>query len=214
MQHSTILILIIVLAGILGGLTNYFLSFNDASSKRESWVNLCKSLLLSLCASVTVPLFLQIIANNLLEIPEKIPYPEKNYFILLGFCVLAAFYSKRFLEDLYTKMNKIEKKANEAKQTAQRLEESKKEVDNIEDLIPTNKGDEALLTTNNQEADIRMVISAILNSSYSFRTVVGISKETKLSAEIVKSILDFLSNAGKTEKRTNKEGREVWRLIM
>ena len=123
MTHTQIIIGIIIAAGLLGGITNFLLLYKLTYTNKESWLNFLKSISLSLCASFTVPLFLQIISNNLLEIQKDSPFPDKNYFVLLGFCVLAAFYSKRFLEDLYSKVNKAEQKAEEAKGISEEAKE-------------------------------------------------------------------------------------------
>src|ERR1700680_3611262 len=100
MCSTLIVILIILGAGILGGVTNYFLIYEFSSEQvseplisEKRWVNFWKSVLVSLCAAITVPLFLQIISNNLLQEQANGTLPTKNYFILAGFCILAAFFS-------------------------------------------------------------------------------------------------------------------------
>ncbi|KOS06041.1 hypothetical protein AM493_08310 [Flavobacterium akiainvivens] len=129
MSPSVIIILIISLSGILGGLTNFY-TINEFKSKKESQRNLIKSILLGICASCAVPLFLQVLSNNLLDIPtEEITtgtnqkYPIKNYFILAGFCIIAAVYSKRFLDDLYDKINKTKQEVEEVKKSAEQAKE-------------------------------------------------------------------------------------------
>lgn len=125
MSPSVMIILIISLSGILGGLTNFY-TISDFKSTEESQRNLIKSLLLGICASCAVPLFLQVLSNNLLDIPPtgaSQTYPTKNYFILVGFCVIAAVYSKRFLDDLYDKINKTKQEVEEVKKSAEQAKE-------------------------------------------------------------------------------------------
>jgi hypothetical protein len=113
MKPILIIILIILFAGLLGGVTNFFLLWSSERRQDENRVIFFKSVLMGLCASIAVPLFLQVLPNSLLDIGEEMPL--KNYFILAGLCVLASFYSKRFLEDLYDRVSKAEKTAEEAK---------------------------------------------------------------------------------------------------
>ena len=107
MTNSAIIITIILLAGLLGGLTNFFMLYDGKLTSRENWIKFFAALFLSISASITVPLFLQILSNNLLD-----DMKFKNLLIFAGFCVIAGFFSKRFLEDLYTKLNNLNKKVD------------------------------------------------------------------------------------------------------
>lgn len=213
MLHTQIIIYILIASGLLGGLTNFFLLYNIDYKTKECLINLFKSILLSLCASMTVPLFLQIISNNLLDVPQKGSFKEKNYFILAGFCVLAAFYSKRFLDDLYSKVNRVEKKAEEAKQIAENVEQKNQEIDNVDDIVNETAIHRAL-TANYTKDDLRAVSTAILTSKYSYRTVTGISKDTNISDDKVRGILEILKNRGYAESKTNKKGNDIWKIII
>lgn len=89
------IILIIIFAGLLGGVTNFFLMWNSEIKGRDMTMMFWKCILMGLCASFTVPLFLQVLPNTLLDITNDMP--AKNYLIIAGLCVLAAYFSKRFL---------------------------------------------------------------------------------------------------------------------
>lgn len=69
----------------------------------------------------------QVLPNTLMDISQGMP--PKNYFVLAGLCVLAAYFSKRFLEDLYDKINNIEKKTDNIEKKA---DEAKKAVEDVE----------------------------------------------------------------------------------
>jgi hypothetical protein len=213
MTHTQIIISIILSAGLLGGLTNFFLLYNLDYKKNECWINFFKSLLLSLCASLTVPLFLQIISNNLLDIPRDTTFQGKNYFILAGFCVLAAFYSKRFLDDLYAKVNKAEKKADEAKKDVERLENKNQEIDDVNAVIDDSEINKTF-TTNYTNDEIKAVTRAMLISKFNFRTVKGVASDASISADKVEGIFKLLEKGGYAEKRSNKEGKDVWKIIV
>jgi hypothetical protein len=211
MTPPQIIITIIVAAGLLGGLTNFFLFYNFDNNKKECWISFLKTIFLSICASVTVPLFLQIISNNLLDISNGSPFPYKNYF-LAGFCVLAAFYSKRFLDDLYAKVNKAEMKAEEAKQIAENAEQKNQEIDDVESIINEINLDRTLINEYS-ENDIKKIVRAILESKYTYRTIAGIEKATEIQEETIKVILELLKNAGFAESKKNKRGNDIWKII-
>jgi hypothetical protein len=161
---------------------------------------------------VTVPLFLQIISNNLLDIPKDTTFPDKNYFILAGFCVLAAFYSKRFLDDLYAKVNKAEMKAEEAKQIAENAEQKNQEIDDVEEIINETELNKTF-TTDYSKDEIKAVSRAILLSKYTYRTITGVAKETNISVDKVKGILDLLKKGGFAESKKNRKGNDIWKII-
>jgi hypothetical protein len=213
MTHIVKLLLIITGSGLLGGLTNFFLLYDSESKNEVIWINLIKSILLSLCASITVPLFLQIISNNLIDLPTNNTFPGKNYLILAGFCVLAAVYSKRFLEDLYSKVNKAEAKAEEAKKVAKEAEKYiesnledeqneqgtistksnptkseviKKKIESIGDILDI---DINTYLRDNAEIEIKSVLNNLQNSKYRDRSIQGISKSTNINPNHVAVIL-------------------------
>ncbi|OJH13711.1 hypothetical protein FPG87_12600 [Flavobacterium psychrophilum] len=213
MTHTVIIILIIIFAGILGGLTNFFLILNLEHKSKECWLNFFKSLFLSLCASATVPLFLQIISNNLLDLSTDGKFPDKNYFILAGFCVLSAFFSKRFLEDLYAKVNKAEEKAEEAKQQVAKLENKNQEIDDVSSIVDDKKITDNVVKTKYTIEQISEVTKATVGSKYNFRTVKGVAAEINYSEEDVKGIFNLLLELGYAEKRNNRENKDVWKII-
>jgi hypothetical protein len=210
-----IIILIILFAGLLGGVTNFFLIWEKNMESRESKMLFIKSILMGLCASLTVPLFLQILPNTLLEINDSMP--AKNYLIIAGLCVLAAYFSKRFLEDLYDKVNKIEKKTDtidlkvdEAKKAVEDVELQNQELDNIGDIVKdvVDKSNTPI-----SPAEIEKVTDAVLNTTYSYRTIPGIAEDTVHDTDKVKEILDLLKNCGYVEMKKNRRGNDIWKGI-
>jgi len=139
MKHTCIIIIIMAAAGILGGATNFFILFkrekkkiNEAESQGEEveesevwWITLPKCILISLCASFTVPLLFYLLQSDALSlnkyiVKDIIPthLPVEIYFYFAGFCVLAAFFAKKFLDDMYKKLNSLEKDTKDAKEKA------------------------------------------------------------------------------------------------
>lgn len=225
-QRYCIIISIIVGAGLLGGLTNFFLLYNSKLDSKENWIKLFACIFLSLCASLTVPLFLQILSNNILD---NITF--KNSLIFAGFCVLASYFSKRFLEDVYAKLNKLDKKVDETKkETESRIENMTQRTDTVvkkvedleeaeeeieDDNIPTeikdsiSKYKKGVLAEN----ELENIVKSLASTKYSFRTLEGIRKDTELGKERVKEILDHLIEHGFAERKVSSNGKDIWRIL-
>lgn len=224
MTHNQIILTIIIGAGLLGGLTNFFRLYKLDYQKKECWINFAKAILMSLCASLTVPLFLQTISSNLIDFPETGKYPDKNYFIIAGFCVIAAFFSKRFLEDLYDKVNNLEKKTDETKKELQDTVKRAKEVDkkvgdieeSMEDNIPTDIKDTLMKNSSLSliEDDAQKIITVLFSSKYSFRTISGIQKATSITEDKIKKALEHLLEMGFAERKVSYKGTDLWRLLI
>ncbi|MFN8239414.1 MAG: YEATS-associated helix-containing protein [Bacteroidales bacterium] len=210
-----LIILIILLAGLLGGITNYYLIWNPEIPIGETRMLKIKCILMGLCASITVPLFLQVLPNDLLTITDTMPV--KNYLIIAGLCVLASYFSKRFLEDLYDKINNIEKKTEtidkkveEAKKAVEDVEMQNVEIDDIDEVVQDVI---AKTSTNIDAISIQKVANAVLNTTYSYRTVPGISEDTINDQDKVNEILLLLQKSGYVEAGKNKRGKDIWKGI-
>lgn len=112
-----VIILIILFAGLLGGLGNYCLIKNDLSSFKEGlYLNdfdLIRSLVLGVIASAIIPLFLNIISSDLLEINER-KDNYRNYLIFTSLCLMASLFSSRFLPNAYeSAFQQFEAKVNQ-----------------------------------------------------------------------------------------------------
>ena len=203
-----ILIAIILAAGLLAGTTNYLINAT-AENQEAGPRNYFKNILLSICAAITVPLFLQILPNSLLDADK---FENKNYFIFAGLCILAGYYAKRFLEDLYSRVNKAEKKADAAQRRLNDLIEQKKELDGT-DAFVTKKMPEMRTAAGVTDAEANSVIRSIRESGYFFRTAKGIAKASGLPEPRILPTLGLLEKEGQVEKQTNQEGTPVWQIL-
>jgi hypothetical protein len=208
------IVMIIITAGILTGVTNYLIGCSLKDPIRENWIKVFTSILLSLCASATVPLFLQILNNNLLQEPK-----DKELLIFLGFCVIAGFFARRFLNDLYAKVKNLENKVEEQDekteaglaQNAKRTEEINRKVEDIEEsneeiipeeILPSIKETLRFNTALNFEDDqLQKIINELSLPKYSWRTLPGIAQGTGISKEQLSPLFEHLKNFGFLEKR-------------
>lgn len=141
-----------------------------------------------------------------------------NYFIFAGFCLIAAILSKRFIEDLYSRVIKAEQvakeaktEAKEAKQATQELEDSKQEIDDSETFLDNNSTKSLSKSVKNNATKI---IDSIQKSNFTYRTVNGISKDSKLSPSEVIETLDELENEKIVRSRLNRKGNKVYKVIL
>jgi hypothetical protein len=93
---------IMVAAGLLAGIANFFLS--EAQSGRE----LGKYIVLGIVAALTVPLFLNMTSSNLLEFGRTRPL---SIFVFAGFCLVYVLLSRRVFEAIANRLLQIGQKA-------------------------------------------------------------------------------------------------------
>lgn len=91
-NYMLLILCIMVIAGLLGGLANYFMSGKDTGFL---WRDLIKYVVLGIVAALTVPLFLNMISSNLLAAARGRPI---DLFVFAGFCLIFVLFSRRFLE--------------------------------------------------------------------------------------------------------------------
>lgn len=98
---------IMLAAGLLAGLANFFLSDPDGkASARE----LLKYLVLGVVAALTVPLFLNMASSNLLEFGRTRP---NALFVFGGFCLIFVLLSRRLFESIIHKLMNLGQKRSE-----------------------------------------------------------------------------------------------------
>lgn len=221
-----ILLGIILISGILGGIGNFYILCSEFKEMNtEIYFNnfiLQKSIVLGVIAASVIPLFLNIISSNLLEIKEE-SKNYKNYFIFGGLCLVASLFSNRFLTNAYNnvfnqfneKFDKVEELAFEAKKNAdvalkteivnQKLENSSfEEIYNTSQLKLGNDSKKYNLNLQDQEILNKIFENKIiykndlvLDSFYSISSIekltdLGIIYELKVQDELVLSVNDDL----------------------
>lgn len=128
-QYVSILAIIMLATGVIGGLAN---SLNTRKEERDY----PRSVLLGVVATLTIPLFLNIVDSKIIAEDGIL----NNYSILVfaGFCVLAAFYANNFLEGLSSRVlqdlkKKVEKTDQKLSETDEKLRETAQKTDLVVD---------------------------------------------------------------------------------
>jgi len=225
---------IIIAAGCLGGLGNYLIQRADEPGRAR----VSRSVVLGVIASGIVPLFLKVISSDIvpklsdLKRGQGVPFET---FEFCGFCLLAAVFSRNFLEgiskrvltELQEKVRKAEAKSDRAEQESQEAQTkaaaAEEQVQTLEPAVRkltepapvtahvnSRMAEDSLeglaLTTEDEQ-----ILSALANGAYSYRTIEGICNETKLPRIAVENWLENLRNLGLAGRRTSP-GRLLWFL--
>lgn len=171
-KSISIIVWIIIGTGIFGGLINYFRNVLDKDFKKTETI---KPILLGLAASALVPLFLNMISSDLLK-GEEIEI--LNYFIFLGFCLIASIFSGEFIDSIGKKV------INQIREVKKEIEDSNTEDEslNIEEVNKIDSLDEKK----------KIILSAFINSRYTYRSISGLCKDTGLDKVTIKRELKDL----------------------
>jgi len=207
----TILVSLIVAAGLLGGVANYFMNKPDTS---WLWHDFFKSALLGLTAAATVPLFLRTVSSNLMN--ECLAGDVIAYFVFFGFCVIAAIFSAKFLQSLADKLlqevNQVKQKQEELDETTgilvQQNSDPQEQPELETNLESVNKRGAAMALTDEQK-----MMMTLQSGKYAFRTISGLSADTGMDRTTALAMLTDLETKGKVQKiRRATDGATVWAL--
>lgn len=113
--HLLLILGIMIAAGILGGIANYFLDDRENAGSGRSATRYA---VLGVVAALTVPLFLNMISSHLLEATRL---KSSELFVFAGFCLLYVVVSRRFFENLAVQ---ILRQADLVRKEARRLPEA------------------------------------------------------------------------------------------
>ena len=195
---GTFLILVLgimVISGILAGLTNYFFSENQKPRVLQTILGRC---LLGIAAALTVPLFLNIISSNLLATAQKNPI---NLLVFNGICLIFAFALCRFKEIIFVKQS-------------QKTEKDKKD-NTIIIPIKTEYGFETSqreflrdkINRTGMSASELKILGSIANKKHAHTSLVDLLKDPELINDKINETLSSLMAKGFVEQRLSQENR-------
>jgi hypothetical protein len=117
-------------AGFLGGTVNYYLTYTkkEDGGSRKYWT----CVIIGLAASLLVPLFLKTISSNLINCTNSGCPQALDYLVFLGICLIAAIFSRRFIDSVAAK---ILKEAKEATEKAEQAQENVEQISESNDAI-------------------------------------------------------------------------------
>lgn len=212
-SYMLVILLIMVMAGLLGGIANYFLSDRQSEAGRRDWG---KFLTLGVIAALTVPLFLNMISSNLLEAARTRPV---DFFVFAGFCLFYVVASRRVFENAANKLlgqmdQMRDQMRHEMGQIKQQQQEHPVSVAVREEAAPVAA--EAIATVKPEVVreslsynDIE-ILRALSEDSYIYGNLAGLTDKTGLARDLVSTRLTVLKNFGIIETRINDKNVLHW----
>ncbi len=203
-MHTISLAMAMAFGGIAGGFASYIITPIDEenNTKIPKWSYV---ILLGVIVAFTVPLFLSLAQSRLVEDITNPANPNKsvgaNVLVLMGFCIVAAFSARRFLENL------SERVLADLKKTKAKVEDNAEQIEKLDEALeknipapqPPNEAENLIPQTGaplilNELPNIYKVLYATsLNTK---RTLSGISKDSGLTREETQKIIHSAISKG------------------
>jgi DNA-binding MarR family transcriptional regulator len=212
----TTLVVAIVLAGVFGGLVNFYLSYRSDQEGTTIW----KSITLGIGASSLVPLFLTTISSHLIEEIRTAQNNDlsKNILVFFGFCLIAAISSKAFIQSI---SKRVLDEAREAKKTAQAASKRASEVQSaVEPILEKETEREPGTTKATFTAEALQlgseewnILERLATGEKLLRTRTGLARETGMSHAEVAKIMDVLRGKNLVARKEMKkaDGSQIYR---
>ncbi|HEU18851.1 MAG TPA: hypothetical protein ENO00_05620 [Deltaproteobacteria bacterium] len=190
---------IMVISGFLGGSVNYFTGIR---SEREERLSLLKYFFLGGVASLTVPLFLNMVSSDLLLTVGRKPL---NIFILSGLCIVFSAATCRLL-DTFTEKQPV------VSQSVPQTHEHTTVVSSQPDKTETIKPARPLITAGLSENDIIVMSLMLDNGMYVDRSIDDILKKSPLPRDQFNETIAVLMAKGLIGQKLNEDNRLLFSL--
>ena len=214
MTHLTQIIVIMLFAGLFGGIVNFLMLENKNDGvkllKNRAFY---KSLFLGIAASFLVPLFLNTISSNIIESSEKDIY---QLLVFAGFCLIAAISSKTFINSISESMIKeLSNSVNNMEEQVGPIIESATERDANEDgEAQNNSADTPLRKSEISDDDMhsmeQKVLGSVANGKFTYRTTAGIAKDTGISKPQTDHVVKQLINKGHLSQNGSNPNTNIY----
>ena len=197
--HVGILVGVMLLAGILGGVVNYYLTRKDDPEHNTR----AKCITVGLGASFLVPLFLNIIQSGLLKMGTD-GYFVPHYLVFSGFCLIAAISSTVFVRSLSDRVLMEARAAKSGAESAVRIAE---DVQSTIEPLANKETEEELTTeelrelmaeevTHGLDDESKRLLRALGIGTHTFRSLPRLSEDTGIERPKVIEALTILVSKG------------------
>ncbi|AXS78754.1 YEATS-associated helix-containing protein [Dechloromonas sp. HYN0024] len=201
--HMLLILGIMVLAGILGGAANYFLSERRVDQGGQDWL---KYPVFGVVAALTVPLFLNMLSSTLLEGARTKPL---DLYVFSGFCLIYVVASRRFFENM---AQRLMAQIDQLRREVGRIEQKKQEKPAVliakadqEVRKPVEPDPRDALSYNDVE-----ILRALSEGGFVYGNLAAICDSTGLERDFVSQRLTVLKTMGVIETRINDKNVLHW----
>jgi hypothetical protein len=202
-SHMLIIFGIMVLAGLLGGLANFFLSDRQGELGRREWL---KYPVLGVVAALTVPLFLNMISSTLLEGARTKPI---DFYVFAGFCLIYTVASRRLFENVAIKLlaqvDQVKRDMQQMKQRRDAQEGAPAKEERVEPAAESKLEPREALSYSDIE-----ILRALAEESYVYGNLASLCDKTRLARELVSQRLMVMKSMGVIETRINEKNVLHW----
>jgi hypothetical protein len=201
--HMLLILGIMVLAGILGGTANYFLSERRSDSAAHDWL---KYPVFGVVAALTVPLFLNMLSSTLLEGARTKPI---DLYVFSGFCLIYVVASRRFFENM---VQRLMAQIDQVRREVGRIEQQRREEpalavsrSEIDAPKPAEHDPKDVLSYNDIE-----ILRALSEGGFVYGNLAAICDSTGLGRDFVSQRLTVMKAMGVIETRINDKNVLHW----
>ena len=196
--YLPLVLAVMVISGLLGGVASFYIS---RGKSEEAPPAIGGYLVLGIVASLVVPLLLNMMSSNLLEEAKE---DAAKLLPFAGFCLVAAAFSRTFLENIY---GLVMRKVSKLESDVEGLKEAASEPD-----APAGEIAEDELRRAEVSKDEYEVMRAMSTGKYLYRSLTGLAKDTGLTKAEINRSLNSMIAKNLIAQRSNKEGRLRWHL--
>ena len=204
-SHMLIILSIMLVAGLLGGLANYFLSERQGELGHREWL---KYPILGVVAALTVPLFLNMISSTLLEGARTKPL---DLYVFAGFCLIYVVSSRRIFENVAIKLlSQLDLVKRDMHQLKQRREQPTQVIikeEKTETAAPEAKPEPPRESLSYNDIEI---LRALCEESYVYGNLASLCDKTGLARDLVSQRLTVMKTMGVIETRINEKNVLHW----
>jgi len=201
-SHMLVIFSIMFLAGVLGGIANFFLSERTAEPGARDWM---RYPVLGVVAALTVPLFLNMISSTLLEGARTKP---TDFYVFAGFCLMYVVASRRLFENVAIKLlAQIDQVKRDMQHLKQRRDPPPQAVKEEKTEAPPEPKPEPRESLSYSDIEI---LRALSEESYVYGNLASLCEKTRLGRELVNQRLMVMKSMGIIETRINEKNVLHW----
>jgi len=203
--HMLMIFSIMLVAGLLGGLANFFLTERQSEPGRREWL---RYPVLGVVAALTVPLFLNMISSTLLEGARTKPL---DLYVFAGFCLIYVVASRRVFENVALKLiGQLDTVKRDMQQLKQRRDTPTQVIikeEKVEAAVPEPKPEPPRESLSYNDIEI---LRALSEESYVYGNLASLCDKTGLARDLVSQRLTVMKAMGVIETRINEKNVLHW----